>query len=144
MSFFNLDRLTLPQMVALRDELQCAIVDAGVNPMAYPKPFKVRSDALRQSAKGQTCTVRLPGFCNHNAATTVLAHLPGGGSGTGTKGDDTHAAYACSDCHDFIDRRRQSKELSGAIVLDAMLRGLAETHHRMIEAGLLKVEGWEP
>ena len=34
---------------------------------------------LRKSAKGQLCLVRLPGVCNHNAETTVLAHLGGAG-----------------------------------------------------------------
>ncbi|EIC2853121.1 DUF1364 domain-containing protein, partial [Escherichia coli] len=29
---------------------------------------------LRKAAKGQMCTVRIPGYCNHNPETSVLAH----------------------------------------------------------------------
>ncbi len=107
---------------------------------AVPKPTKVRSKALRHSARGETCTIRLPGVCNHDAETTVLCHLPGHAKGIGTKESDLHAAYACSACHDAIDGRRPHY-LGGAIVLDAMLRGLSETHARMIDAGLITVIG---
>jgi len=62
----------------------------------------MKTTKIRQSARMQECTVRIPGVCNHNPETTVLAHL---GSGTAKRGDDTNAVYACSDCHDAIDRR---------------------------------------
>jgi len=58
---------------------------------------------LTQSARDQSCTVRIPGICSHDNSTVVLAHLPGGGMGG--KALDIHAAYACSDCHDVIDGR---------------------------------------
>lgn len=62
--------------------------------------------SLRKLAKGKCCMVRLPGICNFDPATTVLAHyrLPGL-SGMGMKSPDEIAAYACSACHDAIDRR---------------------------------------
>ena len=58
---------------------------------------------LRESARGQDCLVRLPGVCNRNPETVVLAHL--GGGGMGLKKRDVHGAFCCSSCHDEVDRR---------------------------------------
>ena len=62
---------------------------------------------LRREAKGRDCQVRLPGICNHNPETTVLAHYRLIGlAGMSIKGDDLACgAWACSACHDAIDRR---------------------------------------
>lgn len=105
---------------------------------------KLRSNALRKSARGQPCSLRLPGICNHRDETTVLAHLPGIGKGVGSKVSDLHAAFACSSCHDAIDRHTYEKHgLTGAIVLDAMLRGHSETMARWLLMGLLQVPDGE-
>lgn len=61
----------------------------------------------RKSAKGQPCMVRLPGVCNGNTETVVLAHYRlSGYCGIGIKpDDDVFGAWACSACHDECDRR---------------------------------------
>jgi hypothetical protein len=42
---------------------------------------------LRKAARGRGCMIRLPGICNHNSETTVLAHVRlAGVSGMGIKG----------------------------------------------------------
>ena len=56
---------------------------------------------LRKFARGQPCTLRLPGICNGNPETTVLAH--GRGAGMGTKLRDYIGVHACSDCHSYLD-----------------------------------------
>lgn len=61
---------------------------------------------LRQSAKGQECTLNVVGVCNYDRDTTVLAHLRNPNKGMGNKGDDWHAVFACSACHDALDNRR--------------------------------------
>lgn len=58
---------------------------------------------ITQSARGEECTVRIPGVCNFDRATTTLAHLNGGGMGR--KRPDIHGAYSCSACHDVLDDR---------------------------------------
>lgn len=61
---------------------------------------------LRKKAKGQECQIRLPGVCNFDPATTVLAHYRIAGlSGMGIKPPDWLGAWACSACHDAVDRR---------------------------------------
>lgn len=103
---------------------------------------KIRSEAITDSAHGMPCSLRLPGICNHRPETCVFCHLPGIGKGIGTKVSDLHGCYGCSACHDAIDRWTwEEKGLTAAIVLDAMLRGLAETQARLVDAGIIVVPG---
>lgn len=60
----------------------------------------------RKEARGKECMVRIPGVCNHNQETTVLAHYRlAGYCGASMKPDDDMGAWACSACHDAIDAR---------------------------------------
>lgn len=101
----------------------------------------IRSQAIRQSARGERCTLRLPGICNHDTRTTVLAHLrdlsPSGGMGT--KPSDVNAVYACSDCHDVIDGRRQTEMTPHELGFEEG-RALCETILRLADKGLLEVK----
>ncbi len=61
---------------------------------------------LTKAARGRDCQVRIEGICNGNPETTVLAHYRMAGTcGTGLKPNDFQGAWACSACHDEIDRR---------------------------------------
>ena len=85
---------------------------------------------LRNEARGRGCMVRLPGVCNHNSETVVLAHVRLiGVSGMGIKADDLLGAWACSACHDVIDRRARTdmdlKEVRLAH-LEGMVRTIAQ------------------
>lgn len=110
-----------------------------INPVLLPK---IRSQLIMDAAMGQPCSLRLPGICNHDHTTTVTAHLPGIGKSMGSKVSDLHSAFACSDCHTAIDTFGWEKRgLTAAIVLDAMLRGHAETQARLVGMGIITVEG---
>lgn len=88
---------------------------ASFSPQAQapaPRPAKLprttRTDhAIRDSANGEECHVRLPGICNGRTDTTVWSHWPGldGDRGMGLKALDLCGAYTCSACHDAIDGR---------------------------------------
>jgi len=84
---------------------------------------------LRKEARGRACMVRLPGICNHNSETVVLAHirLPGI-SGMGIKApSDLLGSWACSACHDAIDRRETHNGLTRDEVRLAHFEGMART-----------------
>lgn len=93
---------------------------------------------LRKFAKGKPCLVRIPGVCNFQPETTVLAHIRIAGSGGSRKPSDLSAVWACSDCHDVIDLRnrngRQVRSDLDAYERDAMARQ-AEEYDRL---GILK------
>lgn len=99
--------------------------------------MRVVSKKLRDSARGQDCTVRLVGICNFDPATTVLAHLPCGQRGVAMKGPDNMAVFACSACHDAIDGRRRGVEVAG----EDLLRALAETQQAWMRGGLMTLKG---
>jgi hypothetical protein len=110
-----------------------------INPALLPK---IRAPLIMSAAAGQPCSLRLPGICNHNPTTTVTAHLPGIGKSMGSKVSDLHTAFACSACHTAIDTFGWEKRgLTAAVVLDAMLRGHAETQARLVGMGIISVEG---
>lgn len=80
--------------------------------------------AIRKSAQGQECQVRIPGVCNGNPETTVWCHVNDGTNGVGAKPNDMSGCYGCSDCHDAIDRRRRDVPQTDLCryILDAVLR----------------------
>jgi hypothetical protein len=81
--------------------------------------------------------VRLPDICNHNSETTVLAHIRlSGVSGMGLKADDLLGAWACSACHDAIDRRFRT-DLDRDYVRLAHLEGMVRTISQLRKEGLI-------
>lgn len=66
----------------------------------------MRQTKLTKAARGRDCQIRVPGVCNGNPETTVLAHYRlAGTSGMGCKPNDLQGAWACSACHDACDGR---------------------------------------
>lgn len=72
------------------------------------KPLK--SNKLRNSARGQKCTMEVVGVCNYSPDTSVLAHINTDGSAMGAKTDDFSACIACSDCHAWLDQNHGTEE----------------------------------
>lgn len=101
--------------------------------------MKIESKAMRESARGELCTLQIAGVCNRNADTTVLAHLPDESNGMGTKPDDLSACYACSDCHDLIDSRAGRERMAEADFEWHARRAMVRTWRRMIERGVLSI-----
>lgn len=104
--------------------------------MSLTKRPPVVSKKIRNSARGQDCQVHIPGICNHNPETVVLAHI-GKGSGMGQKCDDIHATYACSACHDVIDGRTPlgDPRYNRIYAYEGMIR----TQKLLLEQELIKV-----
>lgn len=92
---------------------------------------------LRKEAKGKGCMVRIPEVCNHNSETVVLAHYRlAGVSGIGMKAPDVLGAWACSACHDAIDRRAHT-DLDRDYVRLLHLEGMARTIAQLDREGLI-------
>ena len=85
------------------------------------------STNLRKFARGKECQLRLPGICNFDTATTVLAHVRRGGvAGMGQKPPDICGIHSCADCHDAMDGRSSWKNTpSDTDVLEGLNRTLA-------------------
>ena len=97
----------------------------------------IRSSKILRHAKGQNCTLRLPGICNGNPEKVVFCHLTTGaaGKGMGIKAHDSLGFFGCSACHAAYDQQRGRAELA-LEVLDAV----CETHVLLVRAGLIIVD----
>lgn len=95
---------------------------------------------LRKAARGQPCLVRIPGYCNHDPATTVLAHIRLAGiTGVGKKAPDLLGAWACSTCHDLLDGRLPTELWSPHELSLMFYEGVIRTIAALIAAGKVKV-----
>lgn len=101
----------------------------GAKPMRKSRP---KMTAARKAAKGQPCMVRIPGVCNRDDATVVLAHFRMQ-SGAGMKPEDQQAAFSCSACHDLIDGRTHSDEWDRTSVRLMHAEGVFRTQMAMRE-----------
>lgn len=90
---------------------------------------------LRESARGEACTFRIPGICSHDPDTTVLCHAHSELHGVGIKGSALFGAYGCYACHAALDQHRVCRDDENYY----WLRGIDRTHRRMLERGVLVV-----
>lgn len=96
---------------------------------------------IRKAARGQDCTINIPGVCNFNPETTVLCHdnRLSSGKGMGLKAPDEQACFGCSACHDVLDGRRPRPEwLTYDMLLVAFDAAMIRTHKILKTMGILK------
>lgn len=83
-----------------------AVASALISPRApVPKRDYWRSPAYRAMAQDKPCMLAVPGVCNRDWSTTVLAHSNRGADGKGgaIKASDHAACWACFACHHWVD-----------------------------------------
>jgi len=99
--------------------------------------MSIRQTKLTKAARGRDCQVRVPGVCNGNPETTVLAHYRlAGTSGMGCKPNDFQDAWACSACHDYVDGRRGSRRADDRLVARQLhAEGVMRTQDILIREG---------
>ena len=91
---------------------------------------------IKESARGEECSVRIPRVCNGNPETTVFAHLNGIRFGHGVGRKTKWGAYACSACHDEVDGRTRIQGDRQFVKL-CHLEGAIETQDILEKKGLL-------
>ena len=104
----------------------------------------MKSQKMRDSARDEQCTMNLMGVCNHDPATTILAHLPDESNGMGKKADDLSACYTCSACHDATDNRIPWPENELEHSEWYYRRAQTRTWRRMVELGVITIKGIKP
>lgn len=95
---------------------------------------------IRRAAQGERCTLRIADVCENSVRTVVLCHFRiCAVAGMGQKPPDLFAAFGCQSCHDVLDSRRKP-HLSREERYWYMLRGLHETHQRLLEREILVIQ----
>jgi len=93
---------------------------------------------ITESARGMPCQVRLSG-CMPDTETVVYAHLNGGGMGT--KQSDLFGMYACLNCHDILDGRKQlSPPLESEWLELEVLRAVINTQKILLRKRLIQLK----
>lgn len=94
---------------------------------------------IRESARDEECTLRLPLVCNGRTDTTVYCHSNRleHGKGMGLKAEV--GCYGCVNCHDVLDGRRpRPAHISHEDLIDTFDRACAETQAKLVSKGILK------
>lgn len=91
------------------------------------------SNKLRNSARGQRCTLQIAGICCDDPERTVLCHIRDESKGMGNKAADWSACFGCDRCHEAIDQHR----LPVAEERFYLLRALQRTWAIWIAKGLI-------
>ena len=99
----------------------------------------IRSQKIKDAARGEDCTLQIVNVCNENPYTTVLIHLPFKGSGFGRKETDISSCFSCSDCHDVVDRRVKNTEFELHRHF-YLRRAMVRTWAKLIEMGLVIIK----
>ena len=92
--------------------------------------MKIVSKKIRESARGEDCTLRVSPNCQ-DGETVVFCHINSGFRGTGLKSPDLFGVYACYSCHTLLD--------AGHVDHYDQLRALQETQMKLYSKGLIEV-----
>lgn len=102
--------------------------------------MRIVSQPMRDAAKGEACTLAIPGICNGDPETTVLAHLPDESHGMSLKSVDVSSCFGCHACHDAIDDRMQPV-LTNEEREWYMRRAQTRTWKRLVALGVVLIKG---
>jgi len=95
---------------------------------------KIVSKKIRNSARDEDCSLRLPNICSFDPAKTIFCHINTVFKGAGMKSPDLFGVYGCSSCHDALDGKTKSA-VDPQDILDAMV----ETQMKLVEKGLITI-----
>ncbi|WP_043530442.1 nuclease domain-containing protein [Litchfieldella xinjiangensis] len=106
------------------------------------KTLRVESQAMRNAARAERCTLEILGVCSHREETTVLAHLPDESHGISRKSDDISAVFACSNCHNVIDGDSRGWPADEYRQREWYFRrAQTRTWRRLLELGVISIKG---
>jgi len=63
----------------------------------------IKSKKIRESARGEACTLRVSPYCQ-DGETVVFCHLNTNFRGVGIKSPDLFGVYGCVYCHSMLDK----------------------------------------
>ena len=98
----------------------------------------IHSKKYTDAARGQPCTLQIPGVCNGDWSTTVAAHIRDEFKGMGNKASDISILDACHACHAKFDGHL-GEPLSRDEWLFYALRGIQRTLENRFAQGILFV-----
>jgi hypothetical protein len=122
-----------------------AIAAAGWSPVpaqwvaATPKVQGRKRQDIRDSARGEECTVRIAGVCRGGTEHTIWSHAPLGAAGKGRsiKSLDIAGAYCCTACDAALDQAQRPAGMTREQVLLDWFFGHMRSLVRLAQKGML-------
>jgi hypothetical protein len=95
---------------------------------------------IRDSARGEECTVRIAGVCRGGTEHTIWSHAPLGAAGKGRsiKSLDLAGAYCCTACDAALDQAQRPPGMTREQVLLDWFFGHMRSLVRLAQKGLLR------
>jgi len=90
------------------------------------------------SARGEQCTVEVPGACNYDPDTVVFCHHNDGTGASNKLTGPLTGGYGCSGCHDVIDNR-VAHDWPLEDIEFFKRRSMIRTLNRLLDRGLVKI-----
>lgn len=128
-----------PARMAAAADFQSVPAAAAAARLAKIHERKVQS--IRDSARGEECTVRIPGVCTGNPEHTIWSHAPfkAAGKGMGIKALDACGAYCCTSCDAVVDgQAKPPPGMDRSQVLLCWFYGHMKSLVRLAQKGLIK------
>lgn len=132
-------RSSLAPSVAVMASDLSARASVPVRPAAQKVPDRVQQ-SIRDSARGEECTVRITGVCTNDPEKTIWSHAPLGAAGKGRslKALDLCGAYCCTACDAAIDGQAALPAgTSRAMALNDWFHGHMRSLLRLRQKGLV-------
>lgn len=106
---------------------------------SFFKKTAIRSRAILNAARGEDCTLRVPGVCLNESDTVVACHSNSheDGHGKGIKSADIYVAFGCARCHAWLDNGHATRDEKR----DIFHRGMKATWLRLVELDVVKIKG---
>ncbi len=122
----------MPQPLDPKHQRAVSFAVSAAEPI--PKNPPGRNTAYRELAAGKEWQLRVPYVCNHDPATTVLAHSNWGkhGKGMGMKAADAFGVWSCYACHTWLDQGKAISAIKELAFERALVRMRVELH-RLLE-----------
>jgi len=120
--------------------LALAMAATPASTKVEPKTPDRKQQAIRDSARGEDCTVRIPGACTFDPDKTIWSHAPLGAAGKGRsiKALDLCGAYCCTACDAVVDGQAKAPAgISAADVRLAWFEGHLRSLVRLRQKGLV-------
>ena len=107
------------------------------------KSGRPKMTPARSNAKGQPCTLNLPGcYPGPDNEQVQLCHLRMfNGGGTGLKPHDSEGVFGCTSCHDLIDGRTPAHDQIRPLFWEHIAWAIIKTLRIQREAGVLTYRG---
>jgi hypothetical protein len=107
---------------------------------ATPKVQGRKRQDIRDSARGEECTVRIAGVCRGGTEHTIWSHAPLGAAGKGRsiKSLDIAGAYCCTACDAALDQAQRPAGMTREQVLLDWFHGHMRSLVRLAQKGLLR------